>query len=70
MTMFPEEIKNEALEPSERAWDDIIPEEQLEKIKEEARKKEEELLNLGPRQRNKVNVFLIKIGPGNPKKLF
>lgn len=41
----------------DKEWDDIIPEDQLEKIKEEARKQEEDALNLGPRQRNKVIPF-------------
>uniref|UniRef100_A0A7E4ZSG7 Helicase C-terminal domain-containing protein n=1 Tax=Panagrellus redivivus TaxID=6233 RepID=A0A7E4ZSG7_PANRE len=38
----------------EKEWDDIIPEEQLEKLREEERQKALQELNLGPRQRTKV----------------
>uniref|UniRef100_A0A914Y6M8 CDH1/2 SANT-Helical linker 1 domain-containing protein n=1 Tax=Panagrolaimus superbus TaxID=310955 RepID=A0A914Y6M8_9BILA len=38
----------------EKDWDQIIPEEQLQKLKEEEKKKAEQELNLAPRQRNKI----------------
>ena len=42
---------------NEKDWNEIIPEEQLEKIREEERRKAEEEMNLGPRQRTKVQNF-------------
>lgn len=39
------------------SWDSIIPKEEIERIAEEKRLKEEAELNLGPRQRVKVKLF-------------
>lgn len=50
-------VANHDAEADGKEWDQIIPTEQIEKIKEEERRKVEEELNLGPRQRTKVKRF-------------
>uniref|UniRef100_A0AC34Q7P0 Helicase C-terminal domain-containing protein n=1 Tax=Panagrolaimus sp. JU765 TaxID=591449 RepID=A0AC34Q7P0_9BILA len=47
-------IKRTDGEENDKEWSEIIPEETLDKIKEEERKKIEDELNLGPRQRTKI----------------
>lgn len=47
--MEDEEIDSE---PSQRSWDDIIPEEQRRRLEEEERQKELEEIYLLPRMRN------------------
>ncbi|CAD5210016.1 unnamed protein product [Bursaphelenchus xylophilus] len=42
-------------EVENKSWDDIIPKEKLDQIKNEELLKQEAMLNLGPRNRNKVN---------------
>ncbi|CAD5206828.1 unnamed protein product [Bursaphelenchus okinawaensis] len=42
-------------EAENKSWDDIIPKDKIEEIKNEELLQQEALLNLGPRQRNKVN---------------
>jgi chromodomain-helicase-DNA-binding protein 1 len=48
---------NNIEEIANRAWEEIIPKEELDKIREEQRKRAEEEANLGPRQRVKVRTL-------------